>query len=364
MLLIEEIINEAIKNNASDLHLAYDIKPVIRVDGNLKILEQMPEIKDDELWEFYDYVIQGDIEKDSLFKQNKSLDSLLNFDESNIRINISLSEEKPIFTLHFMQNKLPKFEELNIPEIVKKSITKTEGLVLVTGKMDSNKSTTINVLVDEINQKQSKKILVLEKIIEYQHINKKSFIVQKEVGSGKDVLTFEDGIKNSIKEDCDVLVIGEITDRKTMEAALEFAETGKLVIGTLYTNSCAGTIDRILEFFDAREKNEIKNLLANILKLVIAQRKVKGKIEGESYIACEVMNVDNSIASCIKKEKFNYSEIEDAIHNNHQKGSVSLVLSLANLYLNDKITLDAAKAQTDSRNLENLNRTISQLKNK
>ena len=236
-----------------------------------------------------------------------------------------------------------------------------QGLILVTGKTNSGKTTTLNALINEINENQNKKILTLESPIEYKHKCKKSIIVQKEVGVGQDCLTYSNGVKNSLREDCDILVIGEIRDRETMDAAIETAEAGHLVIGTLHTKSCAETIDRMINFYDIRDQQTIKFLIASLLKLVVSQRLLTGRT-GDLVLVPEVMVVDNIVSGIIRKEKISVSEIEDAIQSNSEKGSIGLINSLAELFTQDKITLEQAKAQIEEKNIEVLNRTIMQLK--
>ena len=191
-------------------------------------------------------------------------------------------------------------------------------------------------------------------------MSKKSLIVQKEIGKGRDSLTFSDGVKNSLREDCDILVIGEIRDRETMQAGIEMAESGHLVIGTLHTKSCAETIDRMINFYEVRDQASIKYLLSSLLKLVVSQRLIKGK-SGELVLAPEVMVVDNIVAGIIRKDKISVSEIEDAIQSS-DKGSIGLINSIAELFVDDKISLEQAKAQIEEKNLEILNRTIMQMK--
>ena len=256
---------------------------------------------------------------------------------------------------------MPKYSELGVPDIVRRMTTQLQGLILVTGKTNSGKTTTLNALVNEINETQNKKILSLENPVEYKHDSKKSMIVQKEVGVGGDSLTFSDGVKNSLREDCDIVIIGEIRDRATMDAAIETAESGHLVIGTLHTKSCAETIDRMLSFYEISDQTTVKYLLSSLLKLVVAQRLLPGK-NGKLVLVPEVMVVDNIVSGIIRKEKLSVSEIEDTIQSNSENGSISLINSIANLFVDDKITLEQAKAQIEEKNIEILNRTIMQLR--
>ena len=156
-------------------------------------------------------------------------------------------------------------------------------------------------------------------------------------------------------------LFGEIRDKETMEAAIDMVESGHLVIGTLHTKSCAETIDRMINFYEVRDQMSVKNLLSSLLKLVVSQRLLKSQTTGELVLVPEVMVVDNTIAACIRKEKFNISEIEDAIQGNLDKGSIGLINSLAKLYVEGKLSLEQIKSQIEEKNLETLNRTIWQL---
>ena len=250
------------------------------------------------------------------------------------------------------------FEELGVPDIVRRMTYQPQGLILVTGKTNSGKTTTLNALINEINETQNRKIMTLENPVEFRHHSKKSLIVQKEVGYGQDVLTYKDGVKNCLREDCDILVIGEIRDRETMDAAIETAEAGHLVIGTLHTKSCAETIDRMINFYDISDQQSIKYMIASLLKLVTSQRLIRGK-DGKLVLVPEVMVVDNIISGIIRKEKLSVSEIEDAIQSNSANGSIGLINSIAELFVDDRITLDQAKAQIEEKNIEEFRRRLN-----
>ena len=361
MIDIERVLNEAIQKDASDVHLIAGIQPNLRIRRDLIPVEGSEALTEEDMFEIYDYFVRGNIEKDEVYKKTKKLDSSFEFGDIRLRVNISMSDEIPVVVLRLIKNELPKYEDLGVPDIVRRMMSQPQGLILVTGKTNSGKTTTLNALINEINENQNKKILTLESPVEYKHTCKKSIIIQKEVGVGRDCLNYSDGVKNSLREDCDILIIGEIRDKETMEAAIETAEAGHLVIGTLHTKSCAETIDRMINFYDIRDHQTIKYLIASLLKLVVSQRLLKGR--GNSLVLVpEVMVVDNIVAGMIRKEKFSVSEIEDAIQSSADKGSIGLVNSLAELFVDDKITLEQAKAQIEEKNIEVLNRTIMQLK--
>ncbi len=361
MILIEKVIKEAMEKDASDIHLMKGLKPILRINRSLVEVECVEPLDEPELYEIYDYIVKGNVEKAEDYKEKRRLDTSLIFEDIRLRVNASYSDDVPLFTMRLIKNELPRFEQLGVPEIVRSMTYQPQGLMLVTGKTNSGKTTTLNALIDEINHKQNKKILTLESPVEYKHTSKKSIIVQKEVGPGKDSLNYIDGVKNALREDCDILIIGEIRDRETMEAAIDMAESGHLVIGTLHTKSCAETIDRMINFYDIRDQSTLKNLLSGLLKLVVSQRLIKSKDEKSLVLVPEVMVVDNTVAACIRKEKFSVSEIEDAIQGNSEKGSISLINSLAKLYVDGKLSLDQVRSQIEEKNYETLNRTITQM---
>lgn len=207
MLNMNKVLDIAIENDASDVHLIYGLKPIMRISRELKEVEGQDIIGESELYEAYDYFVRGNIDKDEMYKSMKRLDTSFEYGEVRLRVNISSSDGIPIFTMRIIKNSLPKFEELGVPDIVRRMTYQPQGLILVTGKTNSGKTTTLNALINEINETQNKKILTLEKPIEYKHTCKKCIIVQKEVGKGADVSNFRDGVKNSLREDCDILVI-------------------------------------------------------------------------------------------------------------------------------------------------------------
>ncbi|MCI8965910.1 MAG: PilT/PilU family type 4a pilus ATPase [Clostridia bacterium] len=363
MVVLEKILDEAIEREASDIHIICGLKPVLRINKSL-IPAKINVITESDIYNAYDYIIKGNVLSDNEFKKNRRLDTSLTYKETRMRVNISNSDGIPVFTIRIINDVLPSFEELGIPEIVRKMTYMQQGLILITGKTNSGKSTTLNSLINYINEKQNKKILTLEAPIEYKHKPKKSIIIQKEVGNGSDSLTFIDGVSNALREDCDILVIGEIRDKYTMEAAIDMAEAGHLVIGTLHTKSCAETVDRIINLYDFKDQAQIKYLLSSILKLVVSQRLLKSADNTKLVLIPEVMVVDNIVSSCIRKEKFSVSEIEDAIQGGGNNGSMSLINALALAVINKKITLEQAEKQLELKNIELLKRTTQNLTSK
>ena len=361
MINVSKVLDEAIKKDASDIHFIVENKPMLRIARELIPSENADVLTEEDMNTIYDFLVKGNIEADKVFQETRKLDTLLEYADLRFRVNISSTDGIPIATLRIIKNTLPTYESLGVPDIVRRMTYQPQGLILVTGKTNSGKTTTLNALINDINENQNRKILTLENPVEYKHHSKKSLIVQKEVGLGRDTLSFHEGVKNSLREDCDILVIVEIRDKVTMEAGIEMAESGHLVIGTLHTKSCAETIDRMINFYEVRDQAQIKYMLSSILKLVVSQRLLPGT-DGKLVLIPEVMVVDNIVSGIIRKEKISVSEIEDAIQSASEKGSIGLINSLAQCFVDGKLTLDQAKAQIEEKNIEILNRTIMQLK--
>ena len=338
MLSLEDIIEEAIQRDASDIHIICGLKPVLRIKKSL-IPSKYPVLTEEDIYGFYDFIVKGSIENDDLYKRDKRLDTAIAYKNVRLRVNISKMDDIPLFTLRIIKNELPRFEDLGVPDVIRRMTYQPQGVILVTGKTNSGKTTTLNCLINDINENQNRKILTLEAPVEYKHKTKKSIIVQKEVGVAGDSLNFHDGVRNALREDCDILVIG-----------------------TLHTKSCAETLDRIINFYEFSDQAQIKYLMAALLKIIVSQRLIKSADETDLVMVPEVMVVDNVVAGCIRKEKFSVSEVEDAIQSSKDKGSQGLISVLAELTINGEITLEQAQAQIEEKNYETLEKTIMQLK--
>ncbi len=362
MIDIDNILRIAIDKEASDVHLVRRLKPIIRVNRELIRLEEHDVLTVEDIYEIYEHFVNNS-ELDETFKKDKRLDINYEVYDMRLRVNVSMSNGYPIFTIRIIKKELPVFKNLNIPDIIRKIALSPQGMLLVTGKSNTGKSTTLNALVNEINRTTNKKILMLENPIEYMHVPDKSLIVQKEIGKGRDCPTFGIGATNALREDCDILVLGEIRDRETMDAAIEMVESGHLVIGTMHTRSCAETIDRIISFYDPSEQMTIKYMISSVLKAVISQRLLNGK-KDKLVMVPEIMIVDEVVSYFLRKEKFNKNDLEDAIQTRLSKGSLSLTNALAYAVIKEKITMETAMLQIDDDDKERLLRTIKQFDGK
>ena len=357
MVYIDDILKTAIDREASDVHLVRKLKPMLRINRELIKLEEYDELTDEDIFDIYRHFVSND-EVDETFKKEKRLDVNYEIYNMRLRVNVSLSNGYPVYTIRIIKKELPVFRNLNIPDIIRKIALSPQGMLLVTGKSNTGKSTTLNALVNEINHTANKKILMLENPVEYMHLPDKSLIIQKEVGKGRDCPSFGIGATNALREDCDILVLGEIRDRETMDAAIEMAESGHLVIGTMHTRSCSETIDRIISFYDPNEQTTIKYMISSVLKAVISQRLLNGTTNGNLVMIPEIMIVDEVVAYFLRKERFNKNDLEDAIQTRLSKGSLSLINALAYAVIKEKITLDTAMLQMDDEDKERLLRTI------
>lgn len=185
MVQIEKILDEAIEKDASDIHLICGLKPKLRIIRDLVDVESAEVLREEDMTEIYDYFIRGNVERDTVFDETRKIDMSYEYDGMRLRVNVSLEDDIPLFTLRLIKNKLPPYETLGIPDVVRNVINQPQGLVLVTGKTNSGKTTTLNALINEINENSNKKILTLENPVEYRHKSKMSVIVQKEIGPRK-----------------------------------------------------------------------------------------------------------------------------------------------------------------------------------
>ena len=359
--MLEGILDLAIKQDASDVHLVHNLKPYLRVKRQLVKLNKFEVLTKEELKQMFEEIIGKDKNKKDYFENKRRLDTSYEYKDVKFRVNVSLTSGAIVITMRLIKNKLPEFDTLGFPPVISSLLKQTQGLILVTGKTNSGKSTTLNVMVNRINQTEEKKIITLENPIEFVHKSDRSIIVQKEIGRYEDARTFSEGVKNALREDADILVIGEIRDRETMDTAIEMAESGHLVIGTIHTKSCAETIDRIINFYEPKEQMNIKYLMSTLLRAIISQKLVKGN-DGDLILIPEIMIVDNVVAGSIRKEKFSVSEIQDLIQVGSDKGNVGYLYSFAKAFVDGKLSLDTIKIYVEEEDYETLNRVIMQMK--
>jgi len=352
-----KILDEAISLEASDIHLVNGKKPVYRVQKKLTQSTKIEELMKYDLEGLMEYLVDDSLELVDLFETTKKLDLSYEYMDKRFRVNASMAMGVPAFAIRIIHKgeiDIERFKLNQIIDIIKKI---NSGLVLITGKVNTGKTTTLNAYVQTINKEKNKKIVMLEEPVEYTHVSKRSVIVQKEVGKTGDVNSYYDGVINLLREDADIAIVGEIRDRQTMDAVLDLAESGTLVIGTLHTRSCGETLDRILGLYSPSEQKSIKYVLSTVVKAIISQKLVKD-VDDEIFMVPEVMITNSTIAALIRQENFSISEIQDAIDIKSDKGMISFERSFANLYKEGKITLQSIRENVEDKQYEYIMKLI------
>lgn len=353
-----EIVRTAIDMGATDIHLLQDTVPLYRIRKKLVRNEAVETMNRYELEGLLETLVGDSLALVERFETAKKLDLPFDVDENvRLRINASLASGVPVFSIRIIRRNIIDIDKLRLTPIVDQIKKHKTGLILITGKVNTGKTTTLNAVVQEINKLYNKKVVTLEEPIEYIHKSDKSMIVQKEVSKDGDVPTYYDGVINLLREDSDVAVIGEIRDRKTMDAVLDLAESGALVIGTLHTRSCGETVERIISMYEPNEQKSIKNTLSSVLKLVVSQLLVNGK-DDNLVLVPEIMTVNSKIAALMRQDKFSISEIQDAIHHTVDENSLSFERAFTKLYNDNIIDLKAIEQNVDRNTFNLINKLI------
>ena len=374
---IKEVILNAKRFEASDIHIICNDYITLRIDGELtrysskvvnsdicrkfcddligseetKLRKRYEKYIDEECGEVdfsrdFDFVdLENEIENDAIKNNDigNDVDVCKKEDTSSfrIRVNIYRRNEGDCISIRLIPGHVKAAKELNIPDIVCSSGDLKSGIILITGATGSGKSTTLAAIIDRINKTSKKHIITLEEPIEYLHKSDKSIISQRECG--KDTVDFLDGLKSSLRQDPDVIMIGEIRDKKTVETALSASETGHLVLSTVHTSKASEAIDRIVNLFEAERHKEIRGLLANQLRYVFSQRLIKAN-NGRRAIF-EIMKNTNSIAAMIREGKD--ESIDDMIKTGKKYGMQMFEDQIETLYrdgiISEEIYLDEIK---------------------
>lgn len=340
---IEELLEMTVKEGASDLHLSAGLAPVIRVSGALRRTDY-PALSPSELNTMLFAMLNN--EQRRILEQNWELD--LSYGIRGLgRFRINVYKDKGSYAAAFrsISADLPKFEELGLHPIVKKITEKPRGLILVTGPTGSGKSTTLACMIDHINETRSEHILIIEDPTEFIHKSKKSIVHQRELG--QDTRSFANALKSALREDPDIILVGEMRDLETISLALTAAETGHLVMGTLHTSSASQTVNRILDVFPEMQQQQIKVQLAGCLIAVFSQTLLPSIMPGGKYgrvMAQEVMVVNPAISNLIREGKT--AQIYSAIQTGAQYGMQTLESSLAQLCIAGKISEEEALSKS------------------
>ena len=335
-LSMDFLLNYVIDNDASDLHLSVAYPPMVRVDGKLQTVGDT--ILTPQMIKDLVYSILPD-QKREILEVNKEVDLAYAFgDKARFRVNVYHVKGSLSAALRLIPNRIRSIEELHLPELYKEFADLEQGFVLVTGPTGHGKSTTLAAIIQEINLYKSKHILTIEDPIEYVFPPAKALVTQREMG--QDTNSWKIALRSALREDPDVVLIGEMRDYETIAAAITIAETGHLVFATLHTNSASQTIDRIINVFPSEQQNEVRAQLANVLKVVIAQRLIPVHPKGRRAVA-EVMIANDAISNLIREGKI--YQIDNIIRTSSEKGMITLERSLIDLVNQGLITVDEAK---------------------
>ena len=334
---INRLLKIAVDNGASDLHLIVPAPPTLRIYGDLIPIEGEAPLMPNDTEEAFRSITNEN--QQETFYREKELDFAHSVaGMGRFRVNIALQRGSINLSLRFVPIEIPTIDSLNLPVICKSLALKPRGLVLVTGPTGSGKSTTLAAMIDYLNEQEKRKIISVEDPIEFLHKNKKCLIAQRDLGD--DTLSFSSALKHALRQDPDVILVGEMRDLETIGTAITAAETGHLVLSTLHTTGAAPTIDRIIDVFPPFQQPQIRAQLALVMEAVISQALLP-KIEGNGRVAAfEIMLGTYAIRNLIRESRT--YEIPATLEVSTQLGMQTLDQSLSKLVLSHEVKLEEA----------------------
>ncbi len=336
-LRIEILLEEIVRKNASDLHLQVGLPPMMRLDGVLAPFPGYNPLNAEEVEHLVFAILDDDQQK--ILIKDKEFDFSFAFgDLGRFRVNAFHERGNLAASLRLIPNQIKTIAELGMPPVIQSFADFPRGLVLVTGPTGSGKSTTLAALIDKINSEKAQHIITIEDPIEFTHKSKRSAIVQREVHY--DTYSFSAALRSSLRQDPDVVLIGEMRDLETISAAITIAETGHLVFATLHTNSAAQSIDRMIDVFPPHQQPQVRSQLANILQGICAQRLVPA-IGGGRVVAAEVMIANPAIRNIIREGKTH--QLDTVIQTGSDQGMQTMDRTLVKLVQSGVVTYDDAR---------------------
>jgi len=341
-LEILELLTFAKKEKASDVHISSGEPPMIRIHGDMRKIDSPSLQKQDVHKILYD--ILNDQQR-KIFEENHELDFAIAFgDAGRFRVNAFLQSRGESIVFRTIPTVIPSLEELGMPKIVEDLTKKEKGLILVTGPTGCGKSTTLAAMIDLINRKEKCHILTVEDPIEFVHNSKNCLINQRELGHHTH--SFANALRSALREDPDVILVGEMRDLETISLALTAAETGHLVFGTLHTSSAPKTVDRIIDVFPPEQQEQVRSMFSESLQAVLTQQLVKRK-DGKGRIAAlEIMIGTSAVRNLIRENKI--AQIPSSIQTGRQYGMQTMDQALIELYQKDLVTKEAIEKLVSS----------------
>jgi twitching motility protein PilT len=337
---MQDLLFLMIEKKASDLHITSGLPPMLRIDGEL-VPTQYDKLTPD-LCQRLIYSLLTDSQKEK-FEANNELDLSFGIKGvGRIRMNVFRQRGSVAAALRSIPNKIPNFEELGLPAIVYEIMKLPKGLVLVTGPTGSGKSTTLASMIDYLNEHRHSHIITIEDPIEYVHLHKKCMINQREIGT--DSISFPNALKYVLREDPDIILIGEMRDLETIQSALTIAETGHLVFATLHTTDAPSTVNRIIDVFPPHQQPQIRSQLSFTLQAVLSQQLLPRMSGSGRVLACEVLIVTPAIRNLIREMKI--EQIYIAMQTGGKYGMQTANQALADLYLRRQISYQEALMRT------------------
>jgi twitching motility protein PilT len=337
-LRIEPLLEEVIKRKASDLHIQVGLPPMFRVDGALMAAPNYP-ILNDENVEVLIFSLLDEDQKTTLLRDKEFDFSFAFGDLGRFRVNAFHEKGNLAVALRLIPNEILTLEQLGLPAVVSKFADYPRGLVLVTGPTGSGKSTTLAALIHKINFERAAHIVTIEDPIEFTHQSQKSIIVQREVHY--DTFSFGGALRSALRQDPDVVLIGEMRDLETISSAITIAETGHLVFATLHTNGAAQSIDRMIDVFPPHQQPQVRSQLSNILMAICSQRLVPS-IGGGRVAATEVMIANPAVRNIIREGKTH--QLDAVIQTGAESGMQSMDKTLATMIQSGQVTYEEARA--------------------
>jgi twitching motility protein PilT len=325
MIDVKKMLSKAIEEGASDVHINIGMPPIMRINTELKAMD-VPAITDEEAKQMV--LAMSNEQKFKTFEEKMDFDFSTTIDDGHrFRVNAHFQRETIALSFRVIPNVIPPLEDLHLPEVARQLTELPRGLVLITGHTGSGKSTTLASMIGEINSRESKRIITLEDPVEYALENDSCMIEQREIGA--DCTSFGSGLRHVLRQDPDIVMVGEMRDLETTSSTITAAETGHLVFSTLHTVNASQTVERVIDIYPAGQQNQIRAMLSNTLQAVISQTLFK-RVDKPGMVPCvEILLCNSAVRNCIREGRV--FEIPNIIETSRRLGMQSMDHSIADM---------------------------------